>query len=317
MISAKTYTRATSVEHAIAVAKAHDGTFRYLAGGTDVMVNKFQDNDDASLLIDISGIDELTGIYASDTHIIIGSMVTLDDLEKSPVISGKFPAIIEAAHSVASPTIRKTATLGGNLLCENRCSFYNQSGWWRASAGYCLKCSGATCLASGGNKNCFSRFVSDTAVALISLSASIEVADETGITVVPLESIYSGNGIHPRLLKDTPIIKSIMIPAGEFPRTVYKKLRKRESVDFTSLTTAVSLYQSGRIRLVLGGIHSKPVVVDGYVTDQLDDMVKQAISDSRVVGNDTYSRAFRKAMIPVFLNRSFRELMPVDERPGI
>ncbi|PIZ05633.1 MAG: 4-hydroxybenzoyl-CoA reductase subunit beta, partial [Flavobacteriales bacterium CG_4_10_14_0_8_um_filter_32_5] len=46
------------------------------------------------------------------------------------------------ALSVGSPLIRKTATIGGNVLCENRCLYYNQSEWWRESIGYCLKCDG-------------------------------------------------------------------------------------------------------------------------------------------------------------------------------
>lgn len=308
MISTKTYVKATSVEHAISLAKENAGSFRYLAGGTDVIVNKFQGNEDADLLIDISGISELQEITTTETHLIIGSLVCLDDLKKEQNISTYFHVLLEAAHSVASPTIRKTATIGGNLLCENRCSYYNQSEWWREAAGRCLKCNGDLCLVTGGTKNCLSKFVSDTAVALISLNAFIEVNEGNVVTLVPLESIYSGDGVNPRILGKTAIIKSIHIPLHEEFRSAYKKLRKRETLDFTSMTTAVSVNKKDKIRIVLGGVHAKPVVVDGSVNDDPDVLISQVISNTRIVDNDTYSRAYRKEMITVFLKRSFKEL---------
>lgn len=171
-----------------------------------------------------------------------------------------------------------------------------------------MKCCGDICLATGGTKNCFSKFVSDTAVALISLHALIEVFDSNITTMLPLESIYSGDGINPRHLTKTAIIKAVHIPLGEGSRSVYKKLRKRETLDFTSLTTAVTLDKTGRIRIVLGGVHAKPVIVDGSAGDDLEMMISQVISNTRIVDNDTYSRAYRKEMIAVFLKRSFMEL---------
>ncbi|MEI6576262.1 MAG: FAD binding domain-containing protein [Bacteroidota bacterium] len=308
MISAKTYSKAISIEHAISLAKENEGKSRFLAGGTDVIVNKYQGNDDSDVLIDISGIAALKEITVSETFLSIGSLVCLEDLQFHSKITELFPLLSEAAHSVASPTIRKTATLGGNLLCENRCSFYNQSEWWREAAGYCLKCNGNTCLATGGTKNCLSKFVSDTAVALISLFANIEVMDSRGKTIIPLENIYSGDGVNPRLLSQDSLIVAIHLPLNESIRAVYKKLRKRETLDFTSLTTSVSIDDTGKIRIVLGGVHTKPVIVDGFMGDDLESLTSQAISNTRLVDNDTYSKSYRKEMIPVFLKRSFKQL---------
>ena len=307
MISAKTYLKAASVEEAIAIAKKSAGKFRYLAGGTDVMVNRFQGNDDSDTLIDISEIETLKKISINSTHLIIGTLVCLDEIENYQSIKNQFPTIIEAIKSIASPTIRKTATLGGNLLCENRCLFYNQSEWWRDAAGRCLRCNGEVCLASGGKKNCYSKFVSDSAVALISLNATIEFEDENGSSVIPLENIYSGDGINPRQLNKTAIIKSVLIPFGQDFRSVYKKLRKRETIDFTSLSTAVTV-RNNKLRIVLGGVNVKPVIIDGSIHDDLTSLISQAVSNTRIVDNDTYSRSYRKEMISVFLNRSFKEL---------
>lgn len=59
MIAEKTYLIPTNINEAIKMAKANLGSFKYLAGGTDIMVNRFQGNEDTPCLIDITKIDEL------------------------------------------------------------------------------------------------------------------------------------------------------------------------------------------------------------------------------------------------------------------
>ncbi len=308
MITTQKYLRATTVGEAISLAREHDHSFRYLAGGTDVMVNKYQGNDESPVLIDISGLAELKNILATETRLVIGSLTTLHDLVANPLVNLHFPILAEAAASIAAPVIRKTATLGGNLLCENRCSYYNQSEWWRASAGRCLKCNGTVCLATGGGKKCFSKFVSDSAVALIALGASIEIYDGSQELKLPLEEIYSGDGVNSRSLSPTAIITAINVPLKVGAKAVYKKLRKRESLDFTSLTTTVYLDSQGKTRIVLGGVHAKPVVVDGDISGGVEELIRQTVSGSHLVDNDTYSKEYRREMITVLLNRSFQEL---------
>jgi 4-hydroxybenzoyl-CoA reductase subunit beta len=309
MIKEKLYLKAKTLEQAIYEANAHIDSFRYIAGGTDVIVNKFQGNEESSYLIDISGIDELKNTFLIGNFLSIGSLVRLDDLKKNKHLVQHFPALLEAAHSVASPMIRKTATLGGNLLCENRCSFYNQSEWWREAVGYCLKCDGDICIATGGKKNCFSKFVSDIAVALISMDATIEVIENNVASIVPLESIYTGDGVNPRKFNIAAIIKSIHLPIKEEFRSVYKKLRQRESLEFSSLTTALTINKAGKIKIVLGGVDPKPVVVEGTIKDDKEELIKQAVKKARIIDNDVYSREYRKEMISVYLNRSFEELV--------
>ncbi len=308
MIVDKKYLKPDTVEKAIRIAKENLNDFRFIAGGTDVLVNKFQGNADTKCLIDISEIDELTQVCKNGENLIIGSLVKLDDLKNHSEIMKNFPALVEAAYSVASPMLRKTATIGGNILCENRCSFYNQSEWWREAVGYCLKCSGDICIATGGKNACFSKFVSDTAPVLISLNAKIEIIDFTGTSIIPLEKIYSGDGIEPINLPKEAIIKFVLIQLDERYKIVFKKLRPREAVDFTSLTTAVSVSDSGKIRIVIGGVDPKPVIVNGTTVDKKEELIRQAVKKARIVDNDYYSRTYRKDMISVFLENSFAEL---------
>ena len=308
MIAEKIYLTPKSVEEAVNMAVQHSASFRYLAGGTDVVVNKFQGNEESNCLIDITGIEELKKVVSEGEYLKIGALTRLDDLKKHELISKLFPVLIQAAHEVASPMLRKTATLGGNILCENRCTFYNQSEWWREAVGHCLKCDGDICIATGGKKSCFSKFVSDTAPVLISMDAQIEIADKEGVKILPLENIYTGNGIVPRNLSKTAIIKSILLPVNRKFKCSFKKLRPREAVDFTSLTTAVSIDNAGKIKIVVSGVDPKPAVVEGTKNDDCNELINKVIKKVRIVDNDVYSRGYRKEMMGVFLKRSFIEL---------
>ncbi|MEI6509220.1 MAG: FAD binding domain-containing protein, partial [Bacteroidota bacterium] len=59
MIAEKKYIKTNTVEEAVTAAKANGDNFCFLAGGTDVLVNKFQGTEEATCLIDITGIEEL------------------------------------------------------------------------------------------------------------------------------------------------------------------------------------------------------------------------------------------------------------------
>ncbi len=135
----------------------------------------------------------------------------------------------------------------------------------------------------------------------------VETQDETGANIIPLEKIYTGDGLHPRNLSPAAIVKSILLPLGKNFVCIFRKLRPREAVDFTSLTTAVSVSDSGEVRIVIGGVDPKPVFIEGAKTDKTQDLILKAMKKCRVIDNDVYSRKYRKEMIGVFLNESFED----------
>lgn len=302
-----TYLKAGSCEEAIAFASQARSGFRFVAGGTDVLVNKFQGTEAAESLIDITGIPRLKEIAVDSDFIRIGALVTLENLVRHPWLRDHLRALTQAAASVASPVIRKTATLGGNLLCENRCVFYNQSEWWRKAAGYCLKCNGDVCIATGGKKNCFSKFVSDTAPVLLALGAQIAIQTANGAAELPLEKIYTGDGVNPRCLPALALIQDITIPVQSKFRCAFRKLRPREAVDFSSLTCAVAI-NNDSIRIVLGGVDPRPVIIEDKISCNREDLVAMAMKKPRIIDNDYYPRLYRKEMIGVFVRQCLHEL---------
>lgn len=301
------YIKAQTVEDAVQQIQLNKNAI-FVAGGTDLYVNKQQGNVEADYFIDLSQIESLQSISKHAEKIEIGAMLKLEKLIKNEEIITHFPALKDAALSVATPVIRKTATIGGNILCENRCSFYNQSEWWREAVGYCLKCNGDICIATGGKKKCFSKFVSDTAPVLIALRANVNIIDKNGKRTVPLENLYTGDGVNSVSLTKQTLLKSIEIPIGT-SKVIFKKLRPRKTLDFTSLTTAVSFDNQSNLRIVIGGVDPKPVVVEGNLKNfELGLLLKMAYKKPRVVENDYYPRTYRKEMIQVFIEQSIKEL---------
>jgi 4-hydroxybenzoyl-CoA reductase subunit beta len=307
----KIFIQPKTVEDALEAAYNHIENFKYVAGGTDVFVNKYQGNETSGCLIDITGISELRAVTISDSHLKIGALVKLKNLSKHEIIRNEFPALIEAANSIGSPHIRQSATIGGNILCENRCIYYNQSDWWRESVGYCLKCEGDICIATGSTRKCYSELVSDTAPALISMNAQIEITDKEGITLKKLEDIYSGDGVNPRNLSNTSLVTGIILPLNKNFKVVFRKLRRRESLDFTSLTSSVSADSSGNIRVVLSGVDPGPVIVEGAHGTGIDKFIKEALKKARSIDNEMLSRTYRREMIKNYITDSINELQNI------
>lgn len=307
MIDIKDYIKANTIKEAIEFARTHKGA-KYVGGGTDLMVNKIQGNDASEVLIDLSGIQELSQIKVEKDQMWVGSLVALETISESEKVRSACSALAEAAHSVASPLLRKSATIGGNLLCENRCSFYNQTEWWREAVGYCLKCDGDLCIATGGTKACFSRFVSDTAPVLIALNASVEIQGPSGQRIVPVETLYTGDGLNPRTIQTGEMITWVKIPLKPLTRCVFKKLRPREAVDFTSLTTAVAVNDMGDVRISVGGVDPGPIMVIGAKGVSPAELVNRTVKKCRIVDNDIYSRSYRKEMAKLYIEESLKML---------
>lgn len=308
MTTEQLYLLPQSISEALRFAKENAGKYKFIAGGTDVMVNRFQGNETSPCLIDLTKLKELKGISKADGFLKIGALEILEELKFNTDIKSEFPMLIEAALSVGSPLLRKTATIGGNVLCENRCLYYNQSEWWRESVGYCLKCEGEICIATGGKNACFSELVSDTAPALISMNAEIEYQDANGTHRKKLEEIYTGDGVKPRNIPEQAVVTALYLPLGKNYKTAYFKLRERESLEFTSLTVAVAKDRSGQIKIAMAGVDPKPVIFTVHESENLEELIKKAVKQSRAVDNDMYSRKYRREMIGVYLKRSFEKL---------
>jgi 4-hydroxybenzoyl-CoA reductase subunit beta len=298
-----------TVHEALDMAAQHQGHCAFMAGGTDLMANRFQGNNAAPVLIDLTQVSDMKGIDQRDGYLRIGALETLHQLAKSPALS-EFTMLREAAHSVGAPLLRKTATLGGNVLCENRCLYYNQTEWWRESIGYCLKCDGDICIATGGRNACFSELVSDTAPAIIAMEGEIEWVSPLGTRVQPLEAIYTGDGVKSKNLPDNAIVTAIRLPLYRNFRHSFHKLRERESLEYTSLTLAMAVDGQGNGKVAMSGVDPKAVVAR-WAAGALDKgaLLKQLLKGARAVDNDMFTRGYRRQMVEVYLSQALGKVV--------
>lgn len=153
------YIKANSYEEASQIVRESNGTIDPIAGGTDVL-GTYKDRlltTYPEAVVSIKNIPNNKTIEDKGDKIVIGAGATLKTIENNSLIKEFAPAISEAAHSVASPIIRTTATIGGNVCQDVRCWYYR----YPDNIGGRLNCKrkgGNTCYAIVGENRYHSIF---------------------------------------------------------------------------------------------------------------------------------------------------------------
>ena len=256
-----------SASEAVALLAAHPQA-RVIAGGTDLLPNLRRGINAADTLIDLGGIDDLRQLTRDGAAWVLGAGVTLQQLAGHSEIKSALPALAQAAASVAGPSHRTVATLGGNLCLDTRCVFYNQSEWWRQSNNYCLKYRGDTCHVAPQGARCHAAWSGDLAPALMALDASIEILHSTGPRSLQLADFYQDDGAKPLTLRAGELVIGVRIPAQpDGMRCGYRKARVRGAVDFPLAGVAVRLVMANgvmtELRVALTGTNSQPILIAG------------------------------------------------------
>lgn len=275
-------TRPATVAEAVATCAKHPGS-RYVAGGTDLLVNMRRGITNPDLLVDLSGIDELTAIASDAQGMTIGAGVTIAELARNADVAGKCRALAQAAATIAGPGHRNMATVGGNLCLDTRCIYYNQSEWWRSANAYCLKNRGDTCHVAPQGQRCHAAFSGDLAPALLVLGAAIDIAGAKGQRRIPLGELYVEDGKAHLTLAVGELVVGVYVPAKPAV-SAYGKVRTRGAIDFPLAGVAVALTVKGKtigsLRIALTGTNSRPFLLDGtdaFGGQALDDKVLQSI----------------------------------------
>jgi 4-hydroxybenzoyl-CoA reductase subunit beta len=266
-----------TLAEALAARQAYP-TARLLGGGTDLVVNIRRGIEVPPVLIEMSRVAELRAMTADAGGLEIGASATLAEISHHPGVAAHFPAVAQAAASIAGPTHRNMGTLGGNLCLDTRCIFYNQSEWWRSANNHCLKTSGETCHVAPRSRGvCFATFSGDLAPALMTLDAEVHVAGTDGRRTLPLKDLYIGDARHDgagrgdgkRFLGLLPSELVVGVRAGAVPglRSGYDKVRIRRSIEYPVAGVAVALRRDGDIladlRVAITGTNPRPVLLEG------------------------------------------------------
>jgi len=312
--------RPATLAEAAALLAATPGA-RPLAGGTDLLPNLRDGLGESPTLVDLAGLDELSGIAVDRDGITLGAGVTLARIMSDATFATALPALAEAAAVIAGPGHRTVATLGGNLCLDTRCVFYNQSEWWRRANDFCLKQGGDICHVAPQGKHCHAAFAGDLAAVLLALDATVDIAGPGDARRLPLADLYVDDGAHHLTLAPGEIVAAVRIPEQPVDaHTGYRKARARGAIDFPLAGVAARVAMNdgrlGLLRVALTGTNSRPFLLDGVgafvgepVTDEmlakLGKLVQKQVSPMRTTV--THSN-YRRQVAAVLAQRLVREL---------
>jgi 4-hydroxybenzoyl-CoA reductase subunit beta len=308
------YKKPKTIKKALQLYQANGGNAVYLSGGTDLVPRMKQRLEKPIVVIDLKNVTGLNKIELSRSWLKVGANVTLYELKNHPFVKDALPAFAESLEATACETIQMRGTIGGNVLQNTRCLFYNKSDEWRKARGYCIKMGGQVCNAVKGAKMCFANYASDNAPALITLGAHVSLSGIDGKRQIPLDAIFSGKSGRPFALKSGEILTHIMIPTIK-TRGSYLKIRVRDSIDYPLVGVAMSL-ANGKGCIAIGAIGGKPLRLD-FKEDEtgwVDRIAQESLNGVSPVANTVLSPAYRKKMVGVLVKRIARKLVEEDKR---
>ena len=247
-----------------------------LAGGTDLIGNLKEAMVKPKLIIDIKNLKGLDKIKYAKNELVIGALVTFDDLIHSKIILDKCPVVMEMAKTVASKAIRNRATMVGNI------------------------CSAVPCMDSGAILHVY--------------EASVIVSDGKKEWDVSVKKWFKGP--RKTILKKNEIVMGIKlaIPKGNHSG-VYMKLGRYKGEDLAQATCAVVMSKKEGVRISFGSVAPTPVralSIEKYLKNnefnnqtiiEIKKMVEDIISP---IDDIRASKEYRMHMVKVMLERSLK-----------
>jgi xanthine dehydrogenase YagS FAD-binding subunit len=260
----------TQLEDALTLLNRYGKDGWKMAGGNDSLSWFKERVKRPKAVIDISGIAALKGVRETADGVEIGALTTVTEIERHPVIRSKYRVLADAARRVASPQIRNTGTIGGNVAQDARC-------WYYRYGLPCYRAGGNACFADtpeGVNREhalfdadrCVAVSPSDTAPALVALDAKMVIKSSKGERVATAEDFFIGpktDITRMTSLKPEEILTAIRIPnswAGA--RFYFEKVADRDAWDFALVNVAAAIVVNNgvveRSRIACGGVAAVP-----------------------------------------------------------
>jgi len=215
--------QAATLEEAASLMARHGPDARFLAGGTDLLVDLKSGRASVGHVISLQRIESLRGITASATGCRIGALTTIAELEGSALIRANFSPVLDAASRMAARQIRNMATVGGNLCCGVPCA--------------------------------------DLPAILTALRAAVMLWSPTGERQLPLEAFHTGPRETAR--KQTEVLTEVRVPhLPPAFGAAYARFAQREGNAIAVAGVAASLLlDGGRVRearIVLNAVSPTP-----------------------------------------------------------
>jgi 4-hydroxybenzoyl-CoA reductase subunit beta len=297
----------------------------FVAGGTDLYPNMKRRQQTPRTVISVTRLRELYDVRQdAGGGLVIGASVSLTDVVDHPLIRREYLVVADAARTISTPLLRNMGTIGGNLLLDTRCNYYDQNYEWRRGINFCMKKDGDICWVAPSSPKCWAVNSSDLAPVMVALGAKLRLVSSGGERMVPASDIYNNDGINYLNKRPDELLTEIHLPPRNGLRAVYKKLRRRGSFDFPVLgvAAALELDQDRRVknaRLILGGVAPAPIevkeaeaVLIGQLLNQerIDAAAEACYLKARPLDNTDFMMNWRKQMARPYVLRALEDLYP-------
>jgi 4-hydroxybenzoyl-CoA reductase subunit beta len=303
---------------------------QFVAGGTDLYPNMKRRQQTPRTVISVMRVPELNQITGDGkSGIRIGASVTLTDICEHPLINRDYPVIAHAARTISTPILRNMGTIGGNLLLDTRCNYYDQNFEWRKGINFCLKKDGDVCWVAPGSSKCWAVQSSDLVPVMVAIGAKFRLASTLGERTIEAAGFYNDDGIDYLKKRPDELLVDIHLPPLNGWRASYQKLRRRGAFDFPVLGVAawiqVDEFRTGSgsdrvvaaAKIILGGIAPSPMEVEeaasALIGHPLDDDHIQAAAEAaytkaRPLDNTDFVMNWRKQMTRQYTLRALQQL---------
>ncbi len=265
---------ASAVALASVPASAHvTAPVQFKGGGTTLIDLMKLDVMRPTTVIDITTINDpsLRRIERANDELRIGSLVSMAELHADPSVVRDYPILTESLWQAASQQLRNMARLGGNVLQRTRCPYFRDTSYDQCNK----RVPGSGCAALdgvnrghavlGASEHCIALYAGDWAPALIALDARVEVLGRHGKRTLAFADLHRLPGTTPHIetsLAPGELITAFVVPGGPRRRSLYRKVRDRESYAFANASAAVALDLDGNVlrdvRIGLGGVATIP-----------------------------------------------------------
>jgi 4-hydroxybenzoyl-CoA reductase subunit beta len=305
---------------------------QFVAGGTDLYPNMKRRQQTPQTVISVMRLPDLNQISGEGkTGLRIGASVTLTEICEHPLINRDYPVVAHAARSISTPLLRNMGTIGGNLLLDTRCNYYDQNYEWRKGINFCLKKDGDVCWVAPGSSKCWAVQSSDLVPVMVAIGARFRFASTLGERVIDAAGLYNDDGIDYLRKRADELLVDIHLPATNGWRASYQKLRRRGAFDFPVLGVAVWIAPDSTVsradtndavaikeaRIVLGGIAPAPLIISeaesALVGQRLDQESIRAAAEAayikaRPLDNTDFVMNWRKQMTRQYTIRALEDV---------
>lgn len=250
-----------------------------MAGGTDVLVRQKKGIALPPRMIDLKSLPELKLFdYDEALGLRMGALTTMDTLEHNPIVKREYTALAESAAVLASPTIRKAATVAGNI--------------------------------------CNAAPSAETTSPLIVLGASVKLVGLGTERIIPVEEMFVGPG--KTVLESREIVSEIILPKRpENSASCYLKQVRRYGADLAVVGIAVSLeLENGvmkNVRIAEGAV--APTVIRAKEAEQMlegkapsqeliEAAAAKAAEEAKPITDVRGTKEFRREIVRVLTKRA-------------